>query len=270
MKEGWEFKELGAVSAMNYGYTENATSESLGPRFLRITDIQDDRVDLESDQEGDVRISLRDQIFREVVANLIIHREFLNPFPAKLIIEGTRVVTENSNRPHGYGLITPDNFSPYPKNPVIAKFFKQIGWADELGSGVRKLFRYSKLYSGREPELAEGDIFKVFVPLCEKDIKKIFTPQATPQVEKLLEFCREPRSREEMQNFLGLKDRKYFRTGILNGLIKKGALLLTIPDKPNSPKQKYYFARPKSNRTASPVTKRWRAGAGKGKGRGKL
>ena len=44
-------------------------------------------------------------------------------------------------------------------------------WADELGSGVRKLFRYSKLYSGRKPELAEGDIFKVFVPLCAADIK---------------------------------------------------------------------------------------------------
>ncbi|MFA5167401.1 MAG: RNA-binding domain-containing protein [Candidatus Omnitrophota bacterium] len=187
--------------------------------------------------EGDVRISLRDQIFREVIANLIIHREFLNPFPAKLIIEGTRVVTENSNRPHGHRHITPANFSPYPKNPVIAKFFKQIGWADELGSGVRKLFRYGKLYSGRDPELLEADIFKVVVPLCKTDIKK-----ETPQAEKLLEFCRKPRSREEMQNFLALKDRKYFRISILNPLIKKRALLLAIPGKPNSPKQKYYVA----------------------------
>ncbi len=48
MKKGWEFKELGAVSAINYGYTESASSEPIGPRFLRITDIQDDRVDWES------------------------------------------------------------------------------------------------------------------------------------------------------------------------------------------------------------------------------
>ena len=204
--------------------------------------------------EGDMRISLRDQIFREVVANLIIHREFLNPFPAKLVIEGTRVVTENSNRPHGYGLITPDNFSPYPKNPVIAKFFKQIGWADELGSGVRKLFRYSKLYSGRETELIEGDIFKVFVPLCEADIKKSsvqatphatpqVTQQATPQAErelKVLDFCVEPKTRGEIQRFLGLKDREHFRSDVLNPLIAKGKLLLTIPERPHSPKQKYY------------------------------
>jgi type I restriction enzyme S subunit len=48
MKAGWEVKELGAVSAINYGYTESASSEPVGPRFLRITDIQDDRVDWEN------------------------------------------------------------------------------------------------------------------------------------------------------------------------------------------------------------------------------
>ena len=37
--------------------------------------------------EKDQRISLRDKIFREVAANILIHREYLNPFPAKLIIE---------------------------------------------------------------------------------------------------------------------------------------------------------------------------------------
>lgn len=45
MKNGWEIKKLGDVSAIQYGYTESATSQSIGPRFLRITDIQDDRVD---------------------------------------------------------------------------------------------------------------------------------------------------------------------------------------------------------------------------------
>jgi type I restriction enzyme, S subunit len=48
MNNGWETKELSAVSAINYGYTESASSERIGPRFLRITDIQDDRVDWHS------------------------------------------------------------------------------------------------------------------------------------------------------------------------------------------------------------------------------
>ena len=45
MKKGWQVKKLGEVSTIQYGYTESATSEPIGPRFLRITDIQDDRVD---------------------------------------------------------------------------------------------------------------------------------------------------------------------------------------------------------------------------------
>ncbi len=37
--------------------------------------------------ERDQRISIRDSLFREVASNIIIHREYMNPFPAKLIIE---------------------------------------------------------------------------------------------------------------------------------------------------------------------------------------
>jgi type I restriction enzyme, S subunit len=48
LKRAWEVKELAIVSAINYGYTESASSEPVGPRFLRITDIQDDHVDWES------------------------------------------------------------------------------------------------------------------------------------------------------------------------------------------------------------------------------
>jgi type I restriction enzyme S subunit len=48
MKKGWQTKQLSDASAINYGYTESASSEPVGPRFLRITDIQEDRVDWDS------------------------------------------------------------------------------------------------------------------------------------------------------------------------------------------------------------------------------
>ncbi|WP_080697923.1 restriction endonuclease subunit S [Aeromonas hydrophila] len=44
MKAGWKMKSLGEVSVINYGYTESATSDPIGPKFLRITDIQDSGV----------------------------------------------------------------------------------------------------------------------------------------------------------------------------------------------------------------------------------
>lgn len=43
--KGWVEKRLGDLSRINYGYTESASVEKVGPHFLRITDIQDNRVD---------------------------------------------------------------------------------------------------------------------------------------------------------------------------------------------------------------------------------
>ena len=61
--------------------------------------------------------------------------------------------------------ITPENLEPKPKNPTIASFFRNIGYADQLGSGVRKLFLYSKLYGGADPTFSEDDVFKITVSL---------------------------------------------------------------------------------------------------------
>jgi len=47
--------------------------------------------------KGMQRISLRDMIFRDVVANLLVHREFSNAFPAILTIYKGPVVTGNRN-----------------------------------------------------------------------------------------------------------------------------------------------------------------------------
>jgi ATP-dependent DNA helicase RecG len=74
-------------------------------------------------------------------------------------------VTENWCLPKTQGRIDPNTFTPYPKNPLLANFFINIGRADVLGSGVRNLYRYTKIYSGGEPELIEGDVFRTIVPL---------------------------------------------------------------------------------------------------------
>ena len=84
---------------------------------------------------------------------------------AKFVIEKERMYVENASRAMGGGFITVDNLEPNPKNPIIAAFFRNIGYADQLGSGVRNLFKYSKYYSRQEPRFVEGDIFKIIVPL---------------------------------------------------------------------------------------------------------
>ena len=115
--------------------------------------------------EGVVNKSLRNTIVREMVSNTLMHREFTSSYTAKFVIEKDRMYVENANRASKDGFITVDNLEPNPKNPIIAAFFRNIGYADQLGSGVRKLFKYSKYYSGKDPEFIEDDVFRIIVPL---------------------------------------------------------------------------------------------------------
>ena len=65
-------------------------------------------------------------------------------------------------------LVTPKNLEPEPKNPIIANFFHQVRLADELGSGVRNLYHYVKIYSNAEPVFDEDDVFRLIVPLDDE------------------------------------------------------------------------------------------------------
>ena len=118
--------------------------------------------------EDTVNKSLRNTIVREMVSNTLMHREFTSSYTAKFVIEKNRMYVENANRATQEGFITVDNLEPNPKNPVIAAFFRNIGYADQLGSGVRKLFKYSKYYSGKDPQFVEDDIFRIIVPLDDE------------------------------------------------------------------------------------------------------
>ena len=143
-----------------------------------------------------VSVSVRDIIAREIVSNTLVHREYSSAFPAKIIIEPDRITTENWNRAQFPGVIDPNAFTPYPKNPSLAWFFVNIGRADTLGSGVRNLYKYVKIYCGGEPELKEGDVFRTFVPLTTDMSGSINRYSLTDRQQKILDAIRNDRETE--------------------------------------------------------------------------
>lgn len=117
--------------------------------------------------DNEQRIGARDIIIRELVVNTLIHREYSSPFISQLIITSEGLRTKNASRCLYSGRISLDNLAPTPKNPIVADFFTQIGLAEELGSGTRNLFKCSRLYTGKDPILDDGDFFNAFVPVPE-------------------------------------------------------------------------------------------------------
>lgn len=69
-------------------------------------------------------------------------------YMAQFVIERDKLYTKNSNFPHGHEELELNKFESFPKNPPISKVFREIGYADELGSGMRNTNKYTKLYSG--------------------------------------------------------------------------------------------------------------------------
>ena len=134
--------------------------------------------------DGIVNVNARDRILREIVSNTLAHRDYSSGFPSKMIIDDEKIVIENSNLSHGIGPLDIQKFEPFPKNPSISKVFREIGLADELGSGMRNTYKYTQLYSKEQPLFEEGDIFRTIIPLKRIATKRVGgenVPQDVPQ-----------------------------------------------------------------------------------------
>lgn len=115
--------------------------------------------------DGDQSVSARDKILREIISNILAHRDYSSAYTAQFVIEKDKIFTKNSNLPHGHGELRLNKFEPFPKNPPISKVFREIGYADELGSGMRNTNKYTKLYSGETPIFVEDNIFEIVIPM---------------------------------------------------------------------------------------------------------
>lgn len=176
--------------------------------------------------------SVRDIIAREVLTNILVHRDFSSAFPAKLIIERDWLKTENWCRPRRHGNILQDEFSPYPKNPLIANFFTTMGRTESIGSGVKNLYQYTPIYSdGGKPILFEDDVFKIEIPLTkaatESQREKTVLNERESQIRNLIAHNRKI-STEELAEHFGVD-----RRTILRDISKMKAKIKISYDKKN-------------------------------------
>jgi len=117
------------------------------------------------DADGN-RKDLRELIFRELVANIIIHREYNSASPTQVVIYEDRVETTNPNRRRFTGPLNLETFEAEPKNPNIRAFFNILTWADEIGSGVRNMNKFVANYTGgAHPIFIEDEPFKSTIPM---------------------------------------------------------------------------------------------------------
>ena len=89
------------------------------------------------------------------------------------------VVTENWSKPQQSWAVTLDNLETHPKNPMIAKIFKELGWVEELGSGWKNIKKYAPLYYldyKVEIQNQEKFVFTISYRKLDADLASDLTP----------------------------------------------------------------------------------------------
>lgn len=202
----------------------------------------------------DKRIEIRDVLFREVIVNMLVHREYSNPFVSRIVITKKDIIIENANKPVHPGKLKRGEIRPYPKNPNIARVFHMIGLVEELGSGVGKIFEFSPILLGGEPVIDNEGHFIVTLPITKKGLsnlsrnlddhdKSIAEHHVTKEQARVLDILEKPMSVKEIYELTdvpGNRKLASFRIQVIKVLLDMGLISRTIPDKPRSPRQKYF------------------------------
>ena len=192
--------------------------------------------------EGEIfredRLPVPPAALREILLNAVMHRDYSDPgsYVAIAVFDDRIEVRSVGRLPPG---ITPESLSgPHrsiQRNPVIAEAFHRTGAVEIWGRGTNRVIEECERYGIGPPTFEEnaGAVYVTFRAAIGP------TPQVTPQVVAILKAAGGFRSRGELQDAAGLKDREHFRRAYLEPLLAAGWIEMAIPDKPRSSKQRY-------------------------------
>ena len=191
------------------------------------------------------------EALREALVNMLMHADYFSPIKSRIRVFNDKIEFFNAGsypKPVEYFL---ENDISIPRNPILARLFRAVKLAENAGYGFDKMVDGWKYYTDIPIEFksdldSSSTIF--YLPnsstyqATDQAIDQA-TDQATDQA--ILEFCKEPKTMQEIMHLLNMSHKTYFRKTILNPLLEKNILSLTIPDKPKSPKQKYIITKGK-------------------------
>lgn len=160
--------------------------------------------------------------------------------PIQLIKFEDRIEIRN---PGGiYGRIKIDQLGkvqPDTRNPVIASELEVLKITENRYSGIPTIRRTMHEYNLRQPEfLDERGSFVVKLYKYKEENNSVLTEEI--ENNDLILFCKTPRTRKEICDYLGLNSVTYAIQTHVMPLVEKGLIKMSIPDKPKSPKQLFY------------------------------
>ena len=184
------------------------------------------------------------EAIREAVLNALIHRDyshFTEGTPIQINFFADRLEIHS---PGGlYGRMTVEDLGkarPDLRNPALATMSEFL---------LKTENRYSGIPTIRREMAAAGLPEPVFVNRRNEFVVILYNENRAPEVQEqqdlaedasgLLAFCRIPRTRKEIADYLGIGTVFYAMQHYVQPLVASGKLAMTIPEKPKSRNQKF-------------------------------
>jgi ATP-dependent DNA helicase RecG len=185
---------------------------------------------------------------REMLLNALVHRNYSGAHTQMHVYDDRITLWNDGKLPQD--LCEADLLQPHsskPRNPVIAHACFLAGYIDTWGSGTLKILEACKADGLPEPVIKEiqGGIqvtlFKFFAPTKSStmEVTMEVTTEVTMEVEKLVSVMTGMHSSKELKQLLNLKNDEHFRKKYIKPALESELIQMTIPDKPNSNRQKY-------------------------------
>ncbi|MCI6517690.1 MAG: putative DNA binding domain-containing protein [Lachnospiraceae bacterium] len=180
---------------------------------------------------------------REAVLNALVHRDYsihTEGMPIQLIMFEDRMEIRN---PGGiYGRIKIDQLGkvqPDTRNPVIASELEVLKVTENRYSGIPTIRRMMQEYDLQQPEFID-ERGSFIVKLYKDVMEQTAVEMDRVDNRELLLFCKTPRTRKEISDYLGLNSVAYAIQTRVMPLVDKGIIKMSIPEKPKSSKQLFY------------------------------
>lgn len=179
---------------------------------------------------------------REAILNALIHRDYSHhtegtPIQINFFADRLEIHSPGSL----YGRMTVEQLGIArldQRNPALAVMAETLLGAENRYSGIPTIRREMAEYGLPEPvfQNRRNEFVVILYNRAAASVEE--TKQA--EDDTLLAFCRTPRSRQEIADYLGIKATPYMMNKYVLPLIQQGLLRMTIPDKPKSRNQRYY------------------------------
>ncbi len=191
------------------------------------------------------RLELPEGALREALLNAMGHRDYRKPGDLQIHIFQDRVEIVNPGGLVGGLTLETLGTRSIPRNPLLFGMMHRMNLVEKVGSGLFRIRQMCEAYPCPPPRIeADADWYRIIFSRIEvekpaaKEQVRTKSGLSRDQVE-ILRNCVNEKAVTELMNLIGRSNRTKFRDQVLRPLLDAGFVEMTIPDKPQSSKQKY-------------------------------